>query len=95
MLLGYTEMLLSDAIPEVAGLEKPASGVHSVTTYEPGKNRLLLSGDLAFYVLRNVFIIGIRRFIKRDERYHNPETTYKNTVMQRGGTGQHGAKRVT
>ena len=44
------EMLLGDAIRKVAGLEKPTRRVQSVTKYEPGNNRLLLSGDLVFYV---------------------------------------------
>ena len=56
---GALESLLAKSICEVAKIEKPGMRAQSVTKFAAGKNRLLLRGDLAVYILQNVLRLNI------------------------------------
>jgi hypothetical protein len=73
---GVLETLLADVIRRVVELEQPSASATSVTKFEPGKNRLLLSGEIGFYILQNLVFASIETVYDTDARYWKPRSVY-------------------
>ena len=57
---------------ETTTTKAPSTWSQAVTKFENGKNRLLLSAELALYIVQNMFLSVIGRVYNKDSRYEAP-----------------------
>ena len=57
---------------ETITTKAPSTWSQAVTKFENGKNRLLLSAELALYIVQNMFLSVIGRVYNKDSRYEAP-----------------------